>query len=558
MSSNVEQIKEKLDIVEVIGSYIKVEKAGINYKARCPFHNEKSPSFFISPTRQTFYCFGCGEKGDIFSFVEKFEGVDFRSALKSLADRAGIEITNYKRDEKQEDYKDKLYEVMEKATIIYEENLKKDKKALKYLEKRGLTDKSIQSWRLGLAKDEWRSLHDDLIGAGYSKEIMLQTGLLKKVENEEKYYDTFRDRVVFPISDSSGRVVAFSGRTLKDSSTESGKTTPKYLNSPETPIFYKSDTLYGFNVAKNYIRKLDYAVLVEGQMDIVMSHQSGVFNTVASSGTALSELHLKRLQKLSNRVIVAYDSDVSGQNAAKRAGELALKLGMEIKIASLPSGEDPASLIIKNVEDWKKVLRESLFVIDFALEKTIKENKGRNLTKEINISVLPLVTLLKSEIERSQYIKKIANKLEIGEEAVRTDLKKIINIENKKDSIEYKEYEQIVNPERILSGIIFWSKKPEEIRDKWEEIIGVDEVQKILNLYESDKDMLVYEAENYSQEGDISRIYEDVLRRIELNELKQRLRTKTSEFDKETNTKKQEEIKEEVVKISNRINELSK
>lgn len=267
--SDVETIKDRLNIVDVLSGYIKVEKAGINWKAKCPFHNEKTPSFFISGTRQSFYCFGCGEKGDIFSFVQKFEGVDFKGALQILADKAGVELKKG-GEYKQEEDKDVLLQIMEESTKIYETELNRNEMPLAYLKTRGVKEATILKWRLGFAKDEWRNLYDRLVDKGFSKKNMLEAGLIKKVDGEvhstssgqEKYYDTFRGRVMFPISDNAGRVIAFSGRSLKDD-----PKAPKYLNSPETKLFYKSEVLHGFHIAKNYIRKLDYAVLVEGQMD---------------------------------------------------------------------------------------------------------------------------------------------------------------------------------------------------------------------------------------------------------------------------------------------------
>jgi len=255
---------------------------------------------------------------------------------------------------------------------------------------------------------------------------MLQTGLIKKVPDESKYYDTFRNRIMFPISDSVGKVIAFSGRALKEDDK-----TPKYLNSPETKLFYKSEVLYGFNIAKNHIRKMDYTVLVEGQMDLVMSHQAGVLNTVASSGTALTELHLRKIQRLSNRVIIAYDSDSAGQKAARKAAEMALILGMEVKIAVMPEGEDPASVVKVDPQKWVTSLKESEHFLDFILNKAVKENKDRNLTKEVLKNILPLVSLIKSEIEKSQFIKKIAQKIKVNEDAVWNDLNKMKRLENK-------------------------------------------------------------------------------------------------------------------------------
>jgi DNA primase len=515
MSTNVEQIKERLSIVDVISGYIKVEKAGINFKAKCPFHNEKTPSFFISPARQTFYCFGCGEKGDIFSFVEKFEGVDFKGALQTLAERAGIKLEKFRTEDATEidegkREKEKLFEIMEAAAKFYEKELSENKTALKYLSKRGLSDASKLKWRLGFAKDEWRSAHDYLISKGFSKENMLAAGLIKKVPNENKYYDTFRNRIMFPICDAGGRVIAFSGRSLKED-----EKTPKYLNSPETKLFYKSEVLYGFNIAKNYIRKMDYAVLVEGQMDLIMSHQANVLNTVASSGTALTELHLKKIQKLSNRVIVAYDSDSAGEKAAMRAAELALIAGMEVKIATLPKGEDPASVALEDPEKWKEALKNSAHILDFVLDKAVS-GQSKNLAKEIIKNVLPLVSLLKSEIEKSQFVKKIALKMKVGEEAVWGDLRKI-----------------------KTGGQNF-------------------ETEKTTDDFRDEKEALLFEAERYGFKIDLKKTDEDIARKIELKKLKQKLQETAVNLDDKNISKKEErELKIEFEKIQKHIKELN-
>lgn len=507
MSTDVEQIKERLNIVDVISSYIKVEKAGINFKAKCPFHSEKTPSFFISPTRQSFYCFGCGEKGDIFSFVEKFEGLDFRGALETLASRAGVELKNFKAEEKPEK-KDILFEIMEKAAKFYEEELKENKKALEYLRKRGLSNTSILKWRLGFAPDGWRNAHDYLTGKGFSRDDLLSAGLIKKVPDEVKYYDTFRNRVMFPINDGAGRVIAFSGRAMKED-----KKTPKYLNSPETKLFYKSETLYGWDVAKNHVRKMDYAVLVEGQMDLLMSHQAGVLNTVASSGTALTELHLRKIQKLSNRIIIAYDSDSAGEKAADRAAELALSLSMEAKIATLPEGEDPASVAKKNPEKWKDALKKSEHFTDFVLDRATRKNKGRNLTREILKNILPLANLIKSDIEKSQFIKKIALKMKVGEEAVWNDLKKI-------------------------------KEKPENF-------------ETAKTNYKDEKEALIFEAERYGFKIDLKKIDEDIARRVELKNLKQKLQEIASSLDEKGISKENEKkLKSNLEKVQKRIKEI--
>lgn len=559
MSLVVQQIKDKLDIVEVISGYIKVEKSGINYKARCPFHNEKTPSFFISSTRQSFYCFGCGAKGDIFSFVEQFEGLDFKGALTSLADRAGIKLTGLK-DEDIGDNKDRLFEIMEMATQKYEANLTSNKKVMDYLKKRGLSDTNITKWRLGFALDEWRNIHDYLLGKKFSRENMLEVGLIKKVPNESKYYDTFRDRVMFPLFDNAGRVIAFSGRTLKnDPSIKSGQMPPKYLNSPETKLFYKSEVLYGFNFAKNYIRKLDYAVIVEGQMDLVMSHQAGVLNTVASSGTALTDLHLQKIQKLSNRVIIAYDSDQAGENAARRAAELAISLGIETKIALLKEGEDPASVIKNDPEEWKKALRESVHFSDFVIQRAFEKNEGRKLTKEILENVLPLASLIKSDIEKSQFVKKIATKLRVPEESVWNDIRKVkYQDKSIQKNIETKTSE-IPNLEKIMAGFIFLeesqNKKEAILKKKWQEIIGDEEVQKNIDKFENEKEALIFEAERYND----NETAEKLLRRLEINNLRDKLqKTAITLDDPSISKKEEEETKKEFSKIEIKLQNLIK
>ncbi|MEI8249383.1 MAG: CHC2 zinc finger domain-containing protein [Candidatus Taylorbacteria bacterium] len=311
----VEQIKERIPIEDLIGSYVKLEKSGKSLKARCPFHNEKSPSFFVSPDRGGYYCFGCGAKGDIFSFVEQFEWLDFRGALKILAERAGVKLVF---DQKADGERDRLFEVMELATTYFEEQLSKNKEASDYVTSRGITPQTQKEFRIGWAPEGWGNLHTFLKSKGYSDALLERAGLIKKREDSRSnnasalsaeensvstaqheetllssrgqgmkgvvrsdYYDRFRGRVMFPISDSSGRIVAFSGRILKDD----GKSA-KYLNSPDTPLFDKSQILYGLDKAKSEIRRLGYTILVEGQMDLVMSHQAGI-KTVLIPGDEL-------------------------------------------------------------------------------------------------------------------------------------------------------------------------------------------------------------------------------------------------------------------------------
>ncbi|MHB1330513.1 MAG: DNA primase [Minisyncoccota bacterium] len=420
MGGNVEEIKERLDIAEVIGGYIKVEKTGANFKAKCPFHNEKTASFFISTQRQNYYCFGCGAKGDIFNFVEEMESVDFKGALKILADRAGIELEL--RSGTKVDDKDELYKALNDATLFFESEFEKSNEAKKYVKSRGINNDSSKDWRIGFAPNEWRSLRSHMLALGYTDEVLVKAGLIKRTEESKSKepYDTFRGRIIFPLFDPRGKIIAFSGRALlKDAE-------PKYLNSPDTPLFTKSEVLYGLDRAREEIRKKDYAVLVEGQMDLVLSHQAGVKNTVASSGTSFTIEHLERLKRLSPRVLLAFDADSAGMKAAEKSTAMAQGIGMEVKIAELPEGKDPADLAKDDSENWKETLRKSRPAIEVFLDNVLKGEKDpRKSGKAIERKILPYVAMVQSSMERSYFVSLISKRTGMREEAIVEDLKRV-------------------------------------------------------------------------------------------------------------------------------------
>lgn len=404
MGGNVEAIKERLDIAEVIGGYIKLEKAGANYKAKCPFHNEKTASFHISTSRQGYYCFGCGAKGDIFTFVQEMEGTDFRGALKTLAERAGMELKQERREAKGET--DELFQALEVATDFFEKNLSQNKEALLYLKGRGVNDESIKSFRLGLAHDAWRELREHANKLGIKDDVLLKSGLIKRSEesNSKEPYDTFRGRIIFPLSDARGKVIAFSGRALaKDLE-------PKYLNSPDTPLFNKSEVLYGFDKAREEIRKKNYTVLVEGQLDLVLSHQAGVKNTVASSGTAFTQMHLEKLKKISPRIILAFDNDDAGSKASYRSTALALTLGMEVKIAEIKGGKDPADMVKEDEDSWKEVLRTSKSAVESFISALVtREANITKVGKEVESKILPLIASMTSRFDKEDAVSKVSS-----------------------------------------------------------------------------------------------------------------------------------------------------
>lgn len=461
MSSPVEKIKERLNIVDIVSSYIKLDKAGANYKARCPFHGEKTPSFFVSPARQNYHCFGCHKSGDLISFVQEIEGLDFVGAMKNLADKAGIELGEFENKNKQAE--DKLYGVLAEATDYFASELSANKKATDYLIGRGLSQQTIKDFRLGFADADWQSLSKHLLGKGFSADDIIKAGLALPSKNQGTmgvpFYDRFRSRIMFPLFDSVGRPVAFSGRLFGVESNEG-----KYVNSPQTALYDKSKILYGFDRAKVAIRREGFAVLVEGQMDLVLSHQVGVENSVAVSGTALTEYHLNLIQRLTTNIVMAFDRDIAGLSASKRAIDMALSKGFEIKAAVIPTGLDPADLIKDNPESWKQSIASAKNIIDFYLAVLAEMNyDSRALKLAVSNEVLPYVARLSNALDRAHFVAKIANFLSVAENPVWEELAKIkistggqpsnTAVEAKTNQRDISKTRQTAN--RIF-GVIFW------------------------------------------------------------------------------------------------------
>ena len=436
MSVELEEIKSRLNIVDVISSYIKLEKAGVNYRARCPFHEEKSPSFFVSPSRQIWHCFGgCNEGGDIFKFVMKIEGIEFYDALKLLADKAGVELKQNKEWKETKTQRQKLLDISEKACLFFEYQLEKSKKGIEakeYLLSRGLKQETIKKWRIGYAPDTWQGLSDFLISRGFDREDIIKSGLAIQ---KEKMFDRFRSRIIFPITGFNSEIIAFTGRIFNKEDKEEAK----YLNSPATILYDKSKALYGIDKAKLEIRKKDVCVLVEGNIDCIMSHQSGVENCIAVSGTALTNLHLGIIKRYSKKLILAFDMDSAGNKATEKAIEISEKDYFEIKVIPRSKDKDPADIILKEGEDaWKKLIEESKPVSEFFFDLAIgnKDVKLIEDKKKILKEFLPHVKRMENTVERSHWIQKVSDTLKIKEEDIREEIKKI-NI--KKEALKEKE-----------------------------------------------------------------------------------------------------------------------
>lgn len=568
MSTHVEDIKERLGIVDVVASYIKLDKSGVNYKARCPFHNEKTPSFYVSPERGSFYCFGCSAKGDIFTFVEKFEGIDFMGALKVLAERAGVQLNTL--TEAKDNRKQILYEILEVATRFFEDQLKKDTSAHTYVLGRGLTQKTIDSFRIGYTPLDWRVLRTYLKSKGYRDEDVFAVGLIKKTDKPsgDPYYDVFRGRIMFPISDSSGRVVAFSGRIIVDD----GKS-PKYLNSPETVLYTKSKVLYGLDKAKVDIRKRDYAILVEGQMDLVMSHQAGYTNTVAASGTAFTDdtgfdSAFGLITRLSDNIVVAFDSDSAGQKAVKRIVP-AISLGMNVKIVDIKGGKDPADIIKANPKDWAKILESKKDFIEYLID-TLVDSKASpsQIAKQIKDEIFPFVRAIPLDTPRFHAIKKVADKLGVHEDALWKDLQAYVKSNPSKDTLyslnasSQKKIERLESIERKIIGIIHSAKyngHKDIHKKRLEHIIDTEKSKTLEALSKDEIAELTLEAEVTYGETDIVKEFNLLLLHLEEEYVKKALESKLILLHKaEKSDGSTDELMKEIDRLSKRMHELKK
>jgi DNA primase len=423
MSSTVEQVKAKLNIVEVVGSYLKLEKAGVNYKGRCPFHQEKTASFFVSPARQSYHCFGCNQGGDLISFVEAVEGLDFLGALRVLAERAGVPLEPVAKAVS--DDRTRLFSLLDRAKQYYQQLLVRTPSALAYLKSRGLVLETVKTFELGYAGGDWHGLYQHLKSLHFRDQEIEAAGLSiasGRGSGGLGYYDRFRQRLMFPLRDGAGRVVGFSGRIFPHDDKQA-----KYLNSPQTKLYDKSQVLYGYDLAKLTIRQADQAILVEGQLDLLMSHQAGVTQTVAVSGTALTDKHLGLIRRLTKNVIMAFDGDKAGIQASRRAVELCLQLDLEAKIAALPTGVDPADLILNDPAKWLEAIQQAKHVIDFYLDLIQAQGlSGRELAHAVRREVYPLVARLQQRIDQAHFIGKICALTGLSEELVRADLRDVV------------------------------------------------------------------------------------------------------------------------------------
>jgi len=419
----VDRVRQYNDIVEVITDYVALKRSGKNYFGLCPFHPEKTPSFSVSPEKQMFYCFGCQTGGDVFSFIMKKEGLDFRGALEFLADRAGIELPQpgsaggQASRERQE-----LYRVLEGAARYFENLLRSGpgEPARRYLKDRGLDPETVERFRLGYAGRSWDGLLKAFTRQGIELARLEQAGLILPRRDGSGYYDRFRDRVIFPIRDRRGRVIGFGGRSLNDG-------TPKYLNSPETALFHKRETWYALDLAREEIRRTGTVLVVEGYMDAIAGHQYGFKNVVASLGTSLTLEQARILSTLASEVVISYDADAAGTTATMRGLEILSKQGLRVRVVTLPVDADPDSFLRSSgAEAFKGLLAGALPLVEYRFRRVLKKHGTSTVEGKVRVvrEIVPTLAEIENEVERSAYIEKFSHQLGVREDSLRHEVGK--------------------------------------------------------------------------------------------------------------------------------------
>jgi DNA primase len=541
--SVVDDVKQRLDIVDVVGQYVQLQKAGRNFKALCPFHSERAPSFFVSPERQSWHCFGaCGTGGDIFSFVMKKENLEFGDALRLLAERAGVTLVERRPEE--EAARDRLREANAAAARFYHGLLlstEAGQGARRYLEERGLDLKTIQDFQLGYSPSGWESLCQHLRERGYGDEEMVAAGLA--IEGERGLRDLFHQRIMFPIADMRGRVVGFGGRSLPSEGQDEGQ--PKYLNTPQTAVFDKGGLLYALDKAREHIRQQGLIVIVEGYMDAIAAHQHGFANVVASMGTALTERQVRSVKRFSRDLVLALDADTAGQEATLRAVEYQDILGRDIRVVILPEGGDPDQMIRSDPEGWPAMLANAQPLLDYKFEAVssaldLSQPRQRSQAAE---ELLPLVAAIGDAVVQAHYLQRLARLAQVREEVlhqmlVRQGRRQARSREapargetaaGEKPLRDMREeyclalllrYPELRASGPDLSPDLFWHSENRQLLQAWQRCPDVEEMRQTIEaeLEEHLRRIAAMKVPPFDQQGATAAL-QDCLRRLEQREL---------------------------------------
>ncbi len=507
-----EDVLNRIDIVEVISGYIPLKRAGKNFKACCPFHHEKTPSFMVSPERQIYHCFGCGESGNAFKFLMRHERMEFPEAVETLAKKAGVVLPQAKgRDDKGASVITQLYKINELASLFYAANLDSSAGTIakNYLFKRGIKEESIKLFGLGLASDKWEALINHLRQKNIGLSLIEKAGLALS-KQAGGFYDRFRNRIIFPVSDIKSRVIGFGARVLDDS-------LPKYINSPETPVYIKGRNLYGLNFSKDSIGESDSAVIVEGYLDFIVPYQEGLRNIVASLGTALTVEQARVLKRYTRNVVMVYDADNAGQLAVLRSLDIFVEEEMEVKVVSLPAGFDPDSFVRKQgIAAFRERIGNAKGLFDYKLAVMKSRYNPDEPAGKAKISgeLLSTINKFKNAVLRSEYIKRLAQELDVREEALLQELKRV------KPSPQYNgvvhppgKRAQDVNPaEKLLMSLMLQkSELAHYVRQRIDPEDFLDEkisriVSLCFNFIEKGKELTPKALLNHFADEDISQI----------------------------------------------------
>jgi len=514
----INDIQDRCDIVELISSYIPLKRAGRNFKANCPYHNEKTPSFIVSPEKQIYHCFGCNEGGNAISFLMKYEHLDFKEALETLAKRVGVTIDFQDGEsDKEKTYVNELYRINELACDFYHNYLfkKASPELIKYIQSRGIKQETLRNFKIGLAPDQWDCLLNYLRDKSINIKLIEKAGLIIPKDNGG-FYDRFRNRLIIPIFDIKNRVIAFGARILEEG-------TPKYINSPETQIYIKGKNLFGLNLAKDVIREKDFCLIVEGYFDVITPIQNSFSNIVASSGTALTPEQIRLLKRYTKNVVVVYDADKAGQLATLRSLDLFIDEEMFVRVVNLPKGYDPDSLVRKaGVEKFNDLVDKSLDVFDYKLNllKSMYDVKKVNDKTKIAVEMLSMIKRIKNDILKSEYIKLLSERISISENSLLKELNKI-KVTPSQTTYNSPVIDKQIDPaypkvEKMLIKLILEDAQIiKSLKDRKPPFYLQDKrLQKILELsfqlYESYQDIKPNQIINYLDDKECSRLISEL------------------------------------------------
>lgn len=504
-------IKDRLPIEEVVGSYVQLRPFGKVLKARCPFHDERTPSFVVTPDRAMYHCFGCNRGGDIFSFVQEIERLSFREALQLLAARAGVSLGESSEDTKAERHRARLRALLTDAAKFYQITIRKTPAPVEYLVSRGLTKETIVAFGIGYAPSGWSGATDTLRTRGYSESELIDAGI--SIRGNKGLFDRFRERIMFPISDHQARIVGFSGRVLPGTELAKRDDVGKYVNSPETELFHKTSVLYGFDRARQAIAREGACVLVEGQLDVVLAHQAGTQHVVALSGTACTPEHCALIGRFTDTLVLALDQDKAGLRAALRSASVAYEAGLEVDALLLPAGSDPADIIRDNPDVWKEILSKRRDVVAVQAEH-IRDtmNDPRARLRALRLDLFPLLARVPRELSRDQKLRSLAHVLDISIDALRKDFQTFVEgetgaprpkpagaggaAEQKEKAPALRTTHDVI--EEQIVGILIASKDlklAEQARTKMDALLGVGSYDRVRAQYAGSEPRLATESD---------------------------------------------------------------